>query len=245
MLDGLGYAAAVVLAAAFAVAGLAKLADPAGTARSFRAMGLPAALGRVVPVAELVVALGLLVVPGWAAIVALALLAAFTTFLALGIRRGITVPCNCFGSTNRAPMSGRDLGRNAALESAAVVAITSDGPTLPGPGAVLLVTAAAVGVVILLRRSGREGPRLGHPAPPIDGVAPTSLVAFVSPGCPRCELDRPAFEARRAQVLELSPATAATFAAYRVQATPFYVAVDADGVVRAAGPELSDLQSAT
>ena len=245
MFDGLAYAAAVVLAAVFAVAGTAKLRDPAGTSRSFRALGLPPVLGRVVPVLELGVATGLLLLPGVTAIAALALLAAFTTFLVLGIKRGVTVPCNCFGSSSRAPLSGRDLARNAALEGAAVVSLFAGGPTLPGPGAVLVVAAATVAVVVALRASDREGPRVGRPAPPVDGLRPPALLAFVSPGCPRCELDRPAFEARGAHVLELSPTTAVTFTAYGVRATPFYVEVDADGVVRGAGPELSDLQSAT
>lgn len=245
MFDGLGYAAAVVLAAVFTVAGTAKLRDPVAAARSFRALGLPGSLGRVVPVVELAVAVALLVAPAWAAIAALALLAGFTTFLVLGIKRGVTVPCNCFGSTSRAPLSGRDLARNAALEAAAVVSLFAGDPTLPGPGAVLLVVAATIAVVAALRAADREGPRLGRPAPPVDGFGPPCLLAFVSPGCPRCELDRPAFEARGAHVLELSPTTAATFTAYRVRATPFYVEVDADGVVRGAGPELSDLQSAT
>ena len=245
MFDGLGYAAAVVLAAVFAVAASAKLRDPAGTTRSFRTLGLPGSLGRVVPVVELAVAAGLLVVPAWAAIAALALLAGFTTFLVLGIKRGVTVPCNCFGSTSRAPLSGRDLARNAALEAAAVASLFAGDPTLPGPGAVLVVAAVTIAVVVALRAANREGPRIGRPAPPVEGLRHPSLLAFVSPGCPRCELDRPAFEARSAHVLELSPTTAATFTAYGVRATPFYVEVDAEGLVRGAGPELSDLQSAT
>lgn len=244
MLDGLGYAAAVVLAGVFVVAGSAKLRDPAGTSRSFRALGVPPALGRIVPVVELATAAALLLVPSWAAIAALALLAGFTTLLALGIRRGVTVPCNCFGSTSRAPLSGRDLGRNAALGAAAVVSLFAGNPTLPGPGAVVVVAGAATGVVVALRAADREGPRIGRPAPPVDGLPPPFLLAFVAPGCPRCELDRPAFEACGAHVLELSPTTAATFGVFGVRATPFYVAVDAEGVVRGAGPELSDLQSA-
>lgn len=242
---GLGYAAAIVLGVVLGLAAVTKLADRPGTARSFVAFGLPRSLAAVVPVVELAVAGALLVAPAWGAAAALPLLALFTTFLARAIRRGVTAPCNCFGGAGRMPVSGVDLARNVALLAAGVAALFAPRPRVPGAGAALVVGAIAAAVVLALRRVGHEGPRLGRRAPPLDGVTWPSVVAFTSPGCPRCELDRPALEARRAHVVELSPATAGTFAAWRVRATPYYVEVDAAGVVRGRGPELSELHSAT
>src|SRR2546425_10207105 len=73
----------LVLAAVFLVAGLAKLADLAGSRQSLRDFGVPAALanpfGMLLPVAELAVAVALILTfsAWWAALGALALLLRF------------------------------------------------------------------------------------------------------------------------------------------------------------------------
>lgn len=151
-MDGIAYGAALVLAATFAWAGVAKRRERATTERTFRAFGLPApaALATAVPAAEMVLAVGLVVVPGWAAVVALAVLAGFTTLLARAMRAGVDVGCGCFGTARTEPVSFVELVRNGFLGLAAVVAATSSGPVVPSLAAVVAVTtAAAVAAVVL------------------------------------------------------------------------------------------------
>lgn len=75
--------ARLVLAAVFVVAALGKLADREGSRRAVEGFGVPAALvgpvGLGLPVVELAIAVGLVVVASaaWAAAVAAALLGAF------------------------------------------------------------------------------------------------------------------------------------------------------------------------
>jgi uncharacterized membrane protein YphA (DoxX/SURF4 family) len=150
---GLAYLAALFLAGVLALAGVAKLRDRPGTVRSF--LGLPAPLATAVPVVELLLAAGLVVLPGWSAAVALAVLAAFTTFLARAVRDGVAAPCNCFGSTGGAAVSAVELVRNLLLAAVAVVALTADGPRRPSLVAVGTAVAAAVAgrvTLVALRR---------------------------------------------------------------------------------------------
>lgn len=243
-MDGLGYVAALGLAAVFARAAQAKLGDRAGTAETFAALGLPRAAATAVPAVELALVLGLVVLPGWAALVALALLVGFTVFLAQALRAGVTVGCNCFGSTRAAPISRVELVRNALLAALAVVAATAAGPEPPGIAAVLTV-AAAVGAGLALLHvldRPREGPPVGAPAPPVAGVrwadAPTTVLAFTKPNCPGCAAARAELAGLagvRVHEVELDDRTRPLFGAYGVIATPFFVAVDERGVVRRVG----------
>jgi uncharacterized membrane protein YphA (DoxX/SURF4 family) len=150
--DGTEYAAAVVLALVFFLAGLAKLRRPAVTARSFAGLGLPAPgpLSVAVPIVELVLAVGLLLVPAIAAALALLLLVAFTVVLASAIRAGKQVGCGCLGSTRNDPVSAVEIVRNGMLAAAAVVALGATEPVMPELGDVIAVTtAAAVALVVL------------------------------------------------------------------------------------------------
>jgi uncharacterized membrane protein YphA (DoxX/SURF4 family) len=152
MSDGTAYAAAVLLAAVFAVAGAVKLRRPAVTARSFAGLGIPAApaMAVAVPVVELVLAVGLAVVPPVAAALALLLLAAFTAVLVAAIRAGKDVGCGCLGSARTDPVSGVEIVRNGMLAALAVVALGAPGPSAPGLGDVVAVTVAGVlGLVVL------------------------------------------------------------------------------------------------
>jgi hypothetical protein len=148
---GIGYAAALVLAAVFTRAGVAKLGSHAATETTFSALGLPRAAAVALPIAELALAAALVLAPGWGAALALALLAGFTTFLARAVRAGVQVGCNCFGSARRAPVSWVELARNAFLTLAGFVALSASRPTVPRAGAVLTVGGATVIALVALR----------------------------------------------------------------------------------------------
>lgn len=159
----MGYLSALVLAVLFAWAGVAKLGARRRTTRTFRLLGLPAAdvLAVGVPAVELALAVGLVIVPGWAAAGALALLAAFTVFLGRAVRAGVEVGCGCFGSAATDPVSPVELVRNGLLGLAAVLALTAPSPRVPEPAAVLVAgLGVAIGALVLaLAETKRD---LGH-----------------------------------------------------------------------------------
>lgn len=150
---GVGYSAAVVLAAVFATAAIAKLRDLRATLDQFTALGLPrpGVFTRIVPLAELSLVTLLLIVPAVGAIFSMITLAFFTTFLVSRVRAGVTAPCACFGATVSAPLSWLDVARNLALFLLATTALVAERPVRP----TLLDLAATIAVVcggaILLR----------------------------------------------------------------------------------------------
>lgn len=117
--------APVALAVVFAFAGGAKLADRDATAEGFRALGLGSAERRAVqvPVLELATAVLLVAAPIGGAIVALALLSAFTVALVRLLHAGSRAPCRCFGGVRTRPIAWIDVARNALLAALAVVTL--------------------------------------------------------------------------------------------------------------------------
>jgi uncharacterized membrane protein YphA (DoxX/SURF4 family) len=93
--------ARVLLALVFVVAGLAKLADRAGSRQALRDFGVPAALapplGSLLPLAELAVALLPTRSAWWGALGALVLLLLFIAGIGANLARGRTPDCHCFG----------------------------------------------------------------------------------------------------------------------------------------------------
>lgn len=116
--------AAVVLAAVFAAAALAKLADPDETRLGFAALGLPQPdlLAWLIPVGELAVAGLLLLNRPWGSIVAFAALVGFTVFLVQLARSGHPAPCHCFGARLDRPVGYREVVRNLVLLGVALLA---------------------------------------------------------------------------------------------------------------------------
>ncbi len=155
--SGIGYVAAVVVAASFALAAVAKLRDLPGTLRDFEALGVPSSdlFVRLVPLTELAVVALLLILPAGGGIAALVTLAFFTTFLVGRLRAGVRAPCACFGAVSRAPLSGVEIVRNIGLMALAALALAADRPTRPTPAdlaVVLLPVAVAAGLLHLARR---------------------------------------------------------------------------------------------
>ena len=159
-MSGFGYACAVVLAAVFVRAAVAKGVRPRDTAAGFAALGVPApeAAARAVPAAELVLSVLLLAVPRPGGVAALVLLAVFSALLAGVVRRGVTVGCNCFGAARAGPVSGVDLLRNGLLAALAAAALLASSPQVPHPPAIAAaaaLVAAGAGSLRLVRARRR------------------------------------------------------------------------------------------
>ena len=111
--------ARVVLAVVFAVAAWGKLTDRAGTRQAVSDFGVPAPAARtaafLLPVAELTVALLLLLGGAVGAVGALFLLGLFSAAVGVSLARGRRPDCHCFGQARSQPVSGRTLARNAGL----------------------------------------------------------------------------------------------------------------------------------
>lgn len=120
-MDILLLVARLVLFGVFAVAGVTKLLDLAGSQQAMRGFGLPEALakpaGIALPVAELLVAVLLLPVAtaGWGALLGMLLLVAFVGGIAYNLSKGRTPDCHCFGQLHSEPIGRPTLIRNGVL----------------------------------------------------------------------------------------------------------------------------------
>src|SRR3954469_18673670 len=117
--------ARLLLSAVFGVAGLAKLADPAGSRQALLDFGVPRVLapvlGVLLPLAELAVAVALLpLASAWyGALGALSLLLLFVFGIALNLARGRSPACHCFGQLSSSPAGWTTLARNVVLAAIA------------------------------------------------------------------------------------------------------------------------------
>src|SRR5438270_2171850 len=119
----------LLLAVVFLVAGIAKLADLAGSRQALRDFGVPARLadpfGLLLPLAELAVA-GALLFPAtawWGALGALVLLLLFVGGIGYNLTRGRQPDCHCFGQLHSAPAGWPTLIRNLVLAALAAVVV--------------------------------------------------------------------------------------------------------------------------
>jgi uncharacterized membrane protein YphA (DoxX/SURF4 family) len=119
-----GVVAAVVLGAAFVLAGASKLAAGEQWPAQARDLGAPGPVIPLVPWVELVI--GALLVVQFArtvtAVVALVVLVVFTGLLVLRLAQGRRPPCACFGAWSATPIGPRHVARNVVLMALAVVA---------------------------------------------------------------------------------------------------------------------------
>lgn len=160
-MSDLAAASALVLAAVFAWAAVAKVRHRVATVASFRGLRLPApgALATVVPVVEGALAVGLVVAPASSGFAALALVLAFSVVIGRAVAAGATVGCACFGGADDRPVSVVELVRNGALGALAVIASGAGaGPALwPSLPAVVIVTVlVALGRVALAAAQLRQ-----------------------------------------------------------------------------------------
>jgi uncharacterized membrane protein YphA (DoxX/SURF4 family) len=119
------------LAAVFATAGLAKLADLEGSRSASREFGVPApiaaAFGTLLPLAELATAAAL--IPNasarWGALAALVLLLGFIGGISNALARGREPDCHCFGQVHSEPASWKTLARNIGLGGVAAFVLAA------------------------------------------------------------------------------------------------------------------------
>jgi hypothetical protein len=115
---------ALIVAAVFVYAGVAKFATFENWTLQARALGAPDPFVVLVPLAE--IALAVLLVSGWryaqAVVASLILLVAFTVLLLVRLRDAERLPCSCFGATSQRPMSWLDVARNVILIAVLIAA---------------------------------------------------------------------------------------------------------------------------
>lgn len=121
--------ARLILAAVFAVAGVAKLFDRAGGEKAITDFGVPRTLAKplsvLLPLAEIAIAVLLLpLATAWfGAISAFLLLLAFVVGVSYNFARGNTPDCHCFGQIHSEPVGWSTLIRNSVLAFAAAVVV--------------------------------------------------------------------------------------------------------------------------
>ncbi len=130
--------ARLLLCVVFLIAGLAKLADLAGSRQAMRDFGVPAVLadlfGLLLPLAELAIAVALLpaVSAWWGGLGALLLLLLFVVGISYNLARGRQPDCHCFGQLHSSPAGWPTLIRNVGLAALAsvIVALGRSTPAL-------------------------------------------------------------------------------------------------------------------
>ncbi len=123
-----------------------KLRSHEATSRDFRQLGLPqpALVAWLVPLAELAIAIALILTPGWGGFAAFIMLLGFTTFLVSILRSGVQVSCACFGSTNNEPVSIAEIGRNLILLGLAGASALIEQLVKPTLASVMVVSVAVL-----------------------------------------------------------------------------------------------------
>src|SRR5438105_3140555 len=141
--------ARLLLCAVFLVAGLAKLADLAGSRQAMRDFGVTSKLadvfGVLLPLAELAVAVALIfpLTVWWGAVGALVLLLIFVAGIGYNLAQGRTPDCHCFGQLHSAPAGWSTLIRNLVLALIAGL-VVGFGRGNTGPGELELLAQLTV-----------------------------------------------------------------------------------------------------
>jgi len=121
MYDAILLLARLILAVVFVIAGIAKLADPAGSRKSLTDFGVPKSLAIplawLLPFAELICAGALIphATAWWGATGVLLLLLSFIVGISVSLISGRRPDCHCFGQLHSSPIGWRTLVRNSVL----------------------------------------------------------------------------------------------------------------------------------
>jgi thiol-disulfide isomerase/thioredoxin/uncharacterized membrane protein YphA (DoxX/SURF4 family) len=137
----------LLLAAIFAVAGLAKLADRKSSGQAFIDFGVPASLatplGPLLPLVELAVAVALIPAYSalWGVLGALTLLLTFIVGISINLAQGRKPDCHCFGQLHSAPAGWKTLARNGVLAVLAAFIVWHGWDGDLGPSAIRWIVA--------------------------------------------------------------------------------------------------------
>jgi peroxiredoxin/uncharacterized membrane protein YphA (DoxX/SURF4 family) len=152
--------ARVGVAAVFALAAVAKLADMPGSRAALDGFNVPARLvpsgAFALPLAELAAAVMLVIEPTVriGAALAILLLLAFIGGIASALRRGVRPECHCFGQLQSEPVGTDTLVRNVLLAAVGVLVLAAGpGPAIDGWARTSsgdLVALAAVSLVAIV-----------------------------------------------------------------------------------------------
>jgi thiol-disulfide isomerase/thioredoxin/uncharacterized membrane protein YphA (DoxX/SURF4 family) len=119
----------ILLAGVFAIAGIGKLLDAAGSAKAARAFGVPDNLavpvGAALPIVEIAVAICLLLTAAswFGAIGATILLTVFVGGMLWQFSQGRAPDCHCFGQIHSEPVGVKSIARNIILLSFALLLV--------------------------------------------------------------------------------------------------------------------------
>jgi thiol-disulfide isomerase/thioredoxin/uncharacterized membrane protein YphA (DoxX/SURF4 family) len=115
----------LILAAVFSIAGIAKLADPAGSRQSMTDFGIPKFFAIVLPLAELICAAALIPASSawWGSVGVLILLLGFVTGIGISLTRGRRPDCRCFGQLHSSPIGWQTFVRNIILVGIAALIV--------------------------------------------------------------------------------------------------------------------------
>jgi uncharacterized membrane protein YphA (DoxX/SURF4 family) len=150
----------LALAAVFGTAGIAKLFDPAGSAKAAADFGVPPLFTRTVaymlPAAELLIAGSLLFVQfSWfGAIGAAGLLLVFTIGMLVQLAKGNAPDCHCFGQIHSEPVGKASIARNVAFLLLAAFLVISgkdrQGINFLTSNQDVMLLSLGLGVIVLL-----------------------------------------------------------------------------------------------
>jgi uncharacterized membrane protein YphA (DoxX/SURF4 family) len=120
--EALGTVFAVVVGVAFVAAGVFKLIDGPAWPKQAADMGVARPVAMVVPWAEIVIGVLLVVqlFEPWVALAAVGLLVVFTIVIVRRLLDGSRPPCACFGSRSTRPLGAYHVVRNGVLVALAV-----------------------------------------------------------------------------------------------------------------------------
>jgi len=255
----------LALAAVLGVAAVLKVARPRESARSLSALGAPRSALVPLVVVELALAAGVAAGFAVAAYAAAALMVVFAAVLAGAIRRGEAGrPCPCFGSGGRVGWLavGRNLALAVAFVALPwMPRLGTDGWLAAGLVVALAAVALLAAAVLALARElgelrlrlppdaalelASEGPEIGERSRLIDAFAlgpeaRFALAVFSSDGCRLCRALDPAVAmlARDPLVsVEVFDEVAdrQIWEELAVPGSPYAVALDVEGIVRAKG----------
>lgn len=159
LVNVLWFTCMATIVTAFSIAAVGKLRQPGDLVDTIQRLAgvskyQASAVAAMVVIAELTVAVSILVGGGWARLghsLATALLLLFAAVLASARRRGVQTSCNCFG-TSKEVISYWDVARNIGLASIAIVGVQTSTQAVSLADAPLLdvVIGALVGLAWLI-----------------------------------------------------------------------------------------------